>query len=146
MPDFEIILNSRAVEHVCCKRDPLCIGLRRIGPDELHPELPELAVPSLLGAFVPETVGEVTPAQGFWRDLCLIDVHTDYRGGDLGSQGELPASFILKDIHLLDDPFPRPHGEKLEILEFRRTDFTVTPAARYFPHAPFDGAPRFHFI
>ena len=108
-------------------------AMRRIRPDQLHPELPELAVPSFLGALVPEAVGKVTPAQGFWGDLCLVDVHPDYRGGDLGSEGELPPPFVLKDIHLLDDPFTGPHGEEFEILKFRAYRLPGSPSGALLP-------------
>jgi hypothetical protein len=62
VPDFQIIRNTRIIEHISREHNNLSIGKRGICSDKFYTELPELAISAFLWALVPEAVSKVAPA------------------------------------------------------------------------------------
>ncbi len=144
--DAEIKRCPARPDHISGEHDHLGVGARRIGPDELDTELPELPVPPLLRAFVAETVGDVAPADRLWEDFPLIDVHPEHRRRHLGPERHLPAPLVLECVHLLDDPLTRLHREEFQVLKIGRADLPVSPPAGRLPHPLLDQSPPFHLV
>ena len=104
MADAEDKRYSCRPEKVISERDNLRIPHGRVCPDKFCPELPELAVSSLLWSLISETVGKIAPFDGFVERSPLFNIHPENRCGQFRPECKRPATLVLKHVHLIDDP------------------------------------------
>ena len=114
-------------------------------PQRLDPELPVLAVPTLLRALVPEVGGEVPDLPR--RGRPVLHVGPDHRRGALGAQREPAAALVGELVHLLRDDVgvladPLEH---LEVLEHRGDREAVSVPVRALGEARHDLGPSTGF-